>query len=271
MFMHALIPGSSSSVFPSVTDKSTQNALAFSVDGATDTAQFVLQKRSRDLEMGQMQSDGIFVWTDYSGTALNHWFVNEATYFDWGGKRILESQYPLTFTADFSASGLQVFHIEHVLNSTTMTLRDLWPLDSIEAVELDHMPLPFSTAPDGGVTFAIPYGGILRVHADAATNMADDVSARPLEFGLEANYPNPFNPSTVLRFRLPSSAYTVLAVYNSIGQKVLVLFEGNAGPGLYERVWDGKTEQGAVAASGLYLFELRSGSHIERKKGLLVK
>ncbi len=270
MFMHALIPGSSSSVFPPVTDRSTQNALALSVDRATDTSQFVLQKKPGELGMGQWQSDGVLIWTNYSGTVLNRWFVNEATHFDWDGKRVLESEHPVTFAADFSVSGFHDFYVEQVAQPTTVTLRHLWISDTVEAVELNGDPVSFATNPDGGVTFSLTGGGLLRLHADAAT-YAERNPGMPSGFELEANYPNPFNPSTKLRFTIASTAKAVLAVYNTLGQRVRLLFEGEAGPGVYEREWDGRDEEGGVVSSGVYLFELRSGSNVQRTKGILLK
>ena len=270
MFMHALVPGSSTSLFPSVTDRSTQNALAFSVDGVTDTSQFVLQKRAGDLAMGQLNSDGILVWTHHSGTSLNRWFVNEATHFDWNGRRVLESEHPVTLAADLSVPGFHDLHFEQVAQPTIVTLRHLWTSDTVEAVELNGDPVSFATNSDGGVTFSLTGGGLLRLHADATTNK-EGTPEMPSRFGLEANYPNPFNPSTKLRFTITGAAHTGLTVYNTLGQRVRLLFDGEAGPGVYERMWDGRDEQGGVAASGVYIFELRSGSNVQRMKGILLK
>jgi hypothetical protein len=81
--------------------------------------------------------------------------------------------------------------------------------------------------------------------------------------------PNPFNPSTVIRFELPGSATVSLAVYDATGRRVRTLIgsEPLAG-GSHESRWDGFDDAGRAVASGLYLFQLRAGA--ERRVGKMV-
>jgi hypothetical protein len=78
----------------------------------------------------------------------------------------------------------------------------------------------------------------------------------PKVFQLCNNYPNPFNPSTVIRFAVPVDGYTTLKVYNMLGQEVATLFHGIAKAGQYIPV----TFNAAKMASGVYFARLQQNS-----------
>ena len=70
--------------------------------------------------------------------------------------------------------------------------------------------------------------------------------------------PNPFNPSTSIRYTLAASGYARLAVYNMLGQEVRVLAEGHLDLGVHEARWDGRDKSGHVVASGVYVARLKT-------------
>ena len=88
----------------------------------------------------------------------------------------------------------------------------------------------------------------------------------PREFSLNQNFPNPFNPSTVISFQLLVSSFVTLNVYNVFGQEVATLVNEVKQPGSYQVTWGA-----AGLASGVYFYRLRSGSFIETKKLVLVR
>jgi hypothetical protein len=94
----------------------------------------------------------------------------------------------------------------------------------------------------------------------------DDERISPREFFLGQNYPNPFNPSTTIRYGLPSRAHVSLAVFNTLGQQVSVLQNGEQEAGYHEVKFDG-----ANLPSGIYLYRLQAGSFTETKKVILVR
>jgi hypothetical protein len=84
--------------------------------------------------------------------------------------------------------------------------------------------------------------------------------AAPRGFILHPAAPNPFNPSTVIRYEIPFTSPVRLTVYDVLGREVTVLREGTLAPGSYSSVWDGRDRNGAVMGSGVYLYRLQAGT-----------
>jgi len=97
------------------------------------------------------------------------------------------------------------------------------------------------------------------------------VAAVPQKFVLEANYPNPFNPSTTIRFGLPKAAHVTVEIYNLLGQRVRKIDLGKMVPGYHQIVWDGRTEKGNLCSSGVYLFRLKAGNYSAARKMMLLR
>ena len=89
--------------------------------------------------------------------------------------------------------------------------------------------------------------------------------------GLGQNYPNPFNPDTAVPFAIPEGGEVRVAVYNLLGQEVVVLVRGYREAGYYRAVWDGRDARGRVVSSGIYLVQMVSGRFSDVRKMLLVK
>lgn len=94
---------------------------------------------------------------------------------------------------------------------------------------------------------------------------------RPLKFSLEQNVPNPFNPSTEIRFRLEQSSVAELAVYNVLGQKIKILVTGSLPKGEHVAVWDGRDERGQALSSGVYFYRLRTENQVLTRRMVLIK
>jgi flagellar hook assembly protein FlgD len=73
---------------------------------------------------------------------------------------------------------------------------------------------------------------------------------------LIGNYPNPFNPTTTIRYEIDQPGEVSLTVFNMLGQKVADLVNGAQTAGVYEVDWDGRDAGGKLAASGVYLYRL---------------
>jgi len=88
----------------------------------------------------------------------------------------------------------------------------------------------------------------------------------PVEFKLEQNYPNPFNPSTKISFKIADAGFTSLKVYDILGNEVVTLVNEEKPAGEYEVDFNGNG-----LASGIYLYQLKTGSFIETKKMMLLR
>ena len=101
----------------------------------------------------------------------------------------------------------------------------------------------------------------------------DDFSQRhlPQRFTLYPNYPNPFNPTTTIRFDMPKEVRTTIRVYDLLGREVRTLTDRSYGPGTHSVVWDGKDEQGKLLPSGEYFVRMQAGDFVAVRKVLLLK
>jgi len=98
-----------------------------------------------------------------------------------------------------------------------------------------------------------------------ATAVGDEPGV-PGEFALEQNFPNPFNPSTSIRYTLPASGQATLTVSNLIGETVATIVDAEQPAGTYEVRFDA-----ARLPSGLYFYTLRSGVFTETRRMMLLK
>jgi hypothetical protein len=91
------------------------------------------------------------------------------------------------------------------------------------------------------------------------TGVKENVGEIPRAFMLAQNHPNPFNPSTVIKYELPQAVDVQLAIWDLTGRRVRKLVQQQQPAGRYAITWDGRNEQGEALASGVYLYQLRAG------------
>jgi hypothetical protein len=96
----------------------------------------------------------------------------------------------------------------------------------------------------------------------------------PKEFSLSQNFPNPFNPNTIISFAIPIQEFVTLKVFDILGKQVGVLINENKEPGYYEINFNA-----SELPSGTYIYEIRAGnpssgtgqSFVQTKKMILIK
>jgi len=91
------------------------------------------------------------------------------------------------------------------------------------------------------------------------------------DFKLYPNVPNPFNPTTTIAFRIPENSQVRLDIYNILGQQVKTLVNTNLSQGYHSVIWDGKTQKGQPAPSGIYFYRLSAGQNVKVAKMVLSK
>lgn len=96
--------------------------------------------------------------------------------------------------------------------------------------------------------------------------------AAPVALLLAPNCPNPFNPSTTIRFGLPRASAVDLSVYDAAGRRVATLIAGESlPPGYHEVEWRGRDDEGRGLASGVYFLQLEAGAESRSRKLILLK
>jgi hypothetical protein len=90
--------------------------------------------------------------------------------------------------------------------------------------------------------------------AKSAANNGE--AALPETITLAPNYPNPFNPGTMISFTLPAAAKVTLQIYTETGQLVRTLVDRDVQPGRHQVRWNGRNQSGQVVAGGVYLYRI---------------
>lgn len=96
-------------------------------------------------------------------------------------------------------------------------------------------------------------------------------SGMPEVFALNANYPNPFNPTTTISYDLPAKSHVRLTVFNAAGQIVAQLVDAEQAAGSYRVSWNGTNLSGAVVPSGIYFYRVEGDGFAKTMKMTLMK
>ena len=112
--------------------------------------------------------------------------------------------------------------------------------------------------PGYAVVFHTTNGGV--------TTVRGSDGRAPSQFTLLQNFPNPFNPSSTIRYGLPFRSHVTLIVFNALGAHVATLVQGEQEAGYHEVRFDGRNH-----ASGVYFYRMQAGAYFETKRLLLVK
>lgn len=89
-------------------------------------------------------------------------------------------------------------------------------------------------------------------------------------YDLRQNFPNPFNPETVIEYQLSRASEVEISIFNLQGKLVATLVSDHQSAGCYKIIWNGQDESGQAVASGVYLSQLKAGDFVAVKKMLLL-
>ena len=118
-----------------------------------------------------------------------------------------------------------------------------------------------STYSYGTSTWSSPWN--FRTGAIGVNQVSEEI---PAEYKLYKNYPNPFNPTTTIKFDLPKSSVVKLSVYDITGKEIETLVNEKMNAGSYETKWDG-----TKYSSGVYFYRLTAGDYTATTKMLMIK
>ncbi|HEQ98412.1 MAG TPA: T9SS type A sorting domain-containing protein [candidate division Zixibacteria bacterium] len=180
-----------------------------------------------------------------------------------------------------TADSYQIYYSEDSITESNWQTMPTWPDPP--------QPLPAGQVQEFTLTGLKPAGiyWVAIVSLDDAANVSDlsnivkdtakfDLATEaddqlPQDFRLEQNFPNPFNPETVIEYSLSSDEFVELSVYNVLGQRIATLVNSQKPAGKHFARWDGSNETGTQVSSGLYLYVIKIRDYVEKKKMVLLK
>lgn len=141
-------------------------------------------------------------------------------------------------------------------------------LSSFSLQALGTLETQFSSSIDSGLVAAL--GGFNNTSAKGAYNKLASreltkTGTGKLTFQL-GNYPNPFNPTTIIKYQIPQNSFVTLKVYDELGRLVNTLVNQYENKGTYNVNFNA-----SYLASGIYFYRLRAGNFVSTKKMLLLK
>ena len=95
--------------------------------------------------------------------------------------------------------------------------------------------------------------------------------ARPDNYELKANFPNPFNPETLIEYQLGQADQVNLKIFNVRGEEIVSLVNAEQAAGVYQVKWDGRNRFGQFVSAGVYIYQIETDHFIESRKMLLLK
>jgi hypothetical protein len=107
---------------------------------------------------------------------------------------------------------------------------------------------------------------VIPVMVEMVINFVNSNPLSNLNFALDQNHPNPFNPITIITFRMQHKSHVNLSIYNILGQKTATLIDRKINAGTHQITFDG-----SHLSSGVYFYKLQSGNLSDVKKMLLMK
>ena len=114
--------------------------------------------------------------------------------------------------------------------------------------------------------FAAAFGGVYRRPLSELVSVSKEVNVLSQDYTLYQNYPNPWNPSTNIKYSIPKTSQVSIKVYDIIGNEIKTLVNEDKPAGAYELTWNAGN-----LPSGIYFYRLQAGSFIETKKMILLK
>jgi hypothetical protein len=114
-----------------------------------------------------------------------------------------------------------------------------------------------------------PYPGhwsIVYARRNITSGVSSSDKTVPQHCSLAQNYPNPFNPSTTIGYELPQRSHVTLTVFNTLGQPVATLVNGDVDAGYHSVRFDA-----SGLASGVYFYRMQARDHVRTRKLLVMK
>ncbi len=112
---------------------------------------------------------------------------------------------------------------------------------------------------------------ILSFRGNDNSSLSSKVELTPESFTLYQNFPNPFNPSTTIKYKLNENSYVNVSIHNVAGELVKTLFNGQQDKGKNSLIWNATNNENESMPGGLYIYSVKTKNRIHSKKMMLLK
>ena len=119
---------------------------------------------------------------------------------------------------------------------------------------------------DNNTGWAVGANGLILKYQGVTSIGEERINRIPSEYFLSNNFPNPFNPSTTIRYSIPQSTNVTIKVFDILGNEIETLVNKEKPTGTYELTWYAEN-----LPSGIYFYQLKSDNYLETKKMILLK
>ena len=249
-----------------------------------DTINYLIQDASPCVGAGEngsnMGARGIGCYRpssfDWVSTALDTVNITQSN---------LADTYTLQWSESTDADGDSIIYLlyartgvnpaEQVYDTTSTSL--LIPYQEFLQKTFEQIPMlsratvKFSVGATDGFDTVMVMGDDRVVFVNRYEYLSTEGKGIPTEFALHENYPNPFNPTTTLRFDLPDISDVTLTIYNMLGQRVKTFNMNDTPAGFHSIKWNATNDYGDPVGAGVYLYQLRANQYVKTRKMVLLK
>ena len=160
----------------------------------------------------------------------------------------------------------------YVADAVTDNIWIASPKGHIEAFAVGFTnPQRVAIGPEGADMWVTDQTGLYRIFSTDPSDWEAAKATLPVASSLEPNYPNPFNSSTQIPYRIRVPGPVRLVIYNALGQPVRTLVDEIQAAGAYQVPWDGRDHRDERVANGVYLYRLQAGTVAEVRKMLVLE
>ena len=140
-----------------------------------------------------------------------------------------------------------------------------------EFIDLRMMSYAFVILEVNGASCEFALDDIYWDGGETTSIIENEFGENPTKFSLQNNFPNPFNPITILRYDLPEQAQVTLTVYDLMGREVTQLVNTTREAGFKSVQWDATDSFGKPVSAGVYLYQIQAEDFRQTKKMVLLK
>ena len=224
-------------------------------------------------ESDQWYKVGVWVKTEDVNTAEGMHATNITTTRDNDriGITFFFHKDPIETSWDLLSPGDLFFYVDQTNDTTGWTQYNVVTKSPAEDVAGVSMRARFTSFPTGKAwydDFSIKPVELKVTALETPQRIAYLTSS---DFKLNNNYPNPFNPETIIEYLVPNNGRVKIVIYNMLGQKVRTLVDQVQPAGTYQVFWNGRNDQDVALSSGVYFYQLQGENALITKKMTFIK